>query len=112
MNQNGIRPFGSEAVSRPRPTVGGAIVGDKEHTARGAIRLPAHDLRDKALERGDASLALATLEQPGAVDISGGEISQRAGSHVFVLDTEWIPNTQHATKARQVHAAGSENFLS
>jgi len=40
MNQNGIRPFGSEAVSRPRPTVGGAIVGDNEHTARGTITAP------------------------------------------------------------------------
>ena len=91
MNQNGIRPFGSEAVSGPRSAVRGAIVGDKERTARGTIRLPAHDLRDEALERGDASLALATPEQPGAMYIPGGEISQRAGSRVFVLDTERTP---------------------
>jgi hypothetical protein len=91
MNQNGIRPFGSEAVSRPRPTVGGAIVGDNEHTARGTIRLLAHDLRDQTLKRSDASLAFATPEQLGTMHIPGGEISQRAGSRVFVLDTERTP---------------------
>ena len=94
MNQNDIGPFGSEAVSRPWPTVGGAIVGDKEHAARGPIRLLAHDLRDKAFERGDASLALATPEQPGTMHIPGGEISQRAGSRIFVLDTERTPGSR------------------
>jgi hypothetical protein len=93
MNQNDIGPFGSEAISRPRSTMGRAIVGDKEHAARGTIRLLAHDLRDKAFERGDASLALATPEQPGAMHIPGGEISQRAGSRIFVLDTERTPGS-------------------
>lgn len=94
MNQNDIRPFGSEAIRRLRPTVGGAIVGDKEHTARGTIRLPAHDLRDKALEWRDACLAFATPEQPGTMHIPGGEIGQRANSRIFVLDTEWTPGSR------------------
>ena len=88
MNQNDIGPFGSEAVSRPRPTMGRAIVGDKEHTARGTIRFLPHDLCGKAFERDDASLALATPEQPGAMHIPGGEISQRAGPRIFMLDTD------------------------
>jgi hypothetical protein len=91
MNQNDIGPFGSEAISRPWPTMGGAIVGDKEHAVRGTIGFLAHHLCDKAFERGDASLALATSEQPGAMHIPGGKISQRAGSGIFVLDTKRTP---------------------
>ena len=87
MNQNNIWPSGSEPVSRPPATMGGAIIGDKEYAARGTIRLLPHDLSDKAFERGDAGLALTPPEQPGAIDIPGGEISQRAGSRIFVFDT-------------------------
>ena len=94
MNQNGIGPLASEATDRARPTMGGTIIGDKEHTVRGTIRLPAHDLRDKALERGDASLELATPEQPGVMHIPGGEISQRTGSCIFVLDAERAPGSR------------------
>lgn len=91
MNQNRIVPFGSDAISGPLAAVGGAIVGDDEHTVGGTIRLLAHDLRDKALERGDASLALATPEQPGTMYIPRGQISQRAGPRIFVLDTDRTP---------------------
>ena len=71
--------------------MGGAIVGDKEHAARGTIRFLAHDLSDKALERGDAVLALAAAEQLGAMHVPGGEISQRAGTRIFVLDIDRAP---------------------
>ena len=62
MNHNDIGPFGSETISRPRPTMGRAIVGDKEHAARGTIGFLAHHLCDEAFERGDPSLALAPPE--------------------------------------------------
>ena len=91
MNQNGIGPFDSEAVGRPRPAMGGAIVRDKEHAVRGTIRFFSHDLRDKTLERGNASLTLAAPEQPGTMHVPGGEISQCAGPRVFMLDAERTP---------------------
>ena len=85
MNQNGIGPFDSEAVGCPRPTMGGAIVRDKEHAARGTIRFFSHDLRDKTLERGNASLTLATPEQPGTMHVPGGETGQCAGPRILDL---------------------------
>jgi len=71
--------------------MGGTIVGDKEYMVRGTIRLLPHDLSDKAFERGNADLALTPPEQPCAMDIPGREISQRAGSRIFVFDTQGTP---------------------
>lgn len=91
MNQDDIWPFGRKPVSGPPATMGRAVTEDQEHWARGTVRLLAHDLSDKAFRRGNAGLALTTLEQLGAVDIPGGKISQRAGSRIFVLDTQRTP---------------------
>ena len=52
MNQNDIGPFGFETMSRPQPTMGGAIVGDKEHAARGTIGFLAHHLCGRGVRTG------------------------------------------------------------
>ena len=62
--------------------------GDEEHTAGGAIRLLVHDLSDKALESSDAVLAFAAAEQLGAMHVPGGEVGQRAGTRIFMLDID------------------------
>ena len=68
--------------------MGRPVVGDEEHTTGGTIRLLSHDLGDQALERRDAVLTFATAEQLGAMHVPGGEIGQRAGTRVFMLNID------------------------
>jgi len=86
--------------------MGRAVVGDEEHTAGGAIRLLVHDLRDKALESSDAVLAFAAAEQLGPMHVPGGEVGQRAGTSVFMLD---IDRAMGGGRQRAVHAPPSLN---
>jgi hypothetical protein len=91
MNQDDVGPPGAEAVSGAPSTVAGAIVCNQEHAAGRAIRLLAHDLADQTMECRDAVLALTAAEQPGAMHVPRGEVGQRAGPRVFVLNIDRPP---------------------
>src|SRR6185312_540471 len=89
VDQDDIRPSGSQSRGGSRAAMGGTVVRDEEHTPRRTIRFLSHDLSDKALERRDAVLVLAAAEQPGAMHVPGSQISPRSGPRIFVLDTQW-----------------------
>ncbi len=75
-----------ELLDRGLPTVRGTVVDDPEHAPRRGIRLDAHDLGHQPAEGLDAGLGLAAAEQPGPVDVPGGEILERPAALVLVLD--------------------------
>ena len=106
VDQNDVWPFGSQSGSGSPAAMGRTVVGDEEHTSSGAVRLLAHDLSDKALERSDAVLAFAAAEQLGAMHVPGGKVGQRAGTHVFVLD---IDRATQSGRQRAVFASPSLN---
>ena len=91
VDQDDVGPPGLEARGGPRATMGRAIVGDEIHAMRGTIGFRGHDPRDKTLKRGDAGLAFATPEQPGAMHVQGGQVCQRTGTRIFMFDTERTP---------------------
>ena len=75
-----------EPLDRGLTTVRGAVVDDPEHAPRRAVRLDAHDLADQPPERLDAGLGLAAPEQPGPVDVPGGEVLEGPAALVLELD--------------------------
>ena len=60
MHGNQSRKFLLESGDAARTAMRGAIVHDSEDPASVVVRCLLHDLADQALERGDATLALAT----------------------------------------------------
>ena len=91
MDQNDVGPSGAKAVGSAPTAMAGTIVGNQEHATRRTIRFLAHDLTDEAVERRDAVLALAAAEQPGSMHVPRGEVGQRAGTRVFVLNIDRAP---------------------
>src|ERR1700681_802117 len=88
MDEDQVRPFGAQAETRSLPAMGGAIVDDPEYAASGAVGLLRHDLGNKAVERSDTGLGLASAKQLGAMDIPGGQIGPGTCTRVFMLDID------------------------
>ena len=88
MDEDQVGPFGAQAATGSLAAMGGTIVDDAEDAASGVVGLLRHDLRNKAVERGDTGLALASPEQLGAMNIPGGQIGPGTGARVFMLDMD------------------------
>ena len=89
VNQNDVWPRGSQPSSGSPAAMGRTVVGDEEHTSRGAVRLLAHDLSDKALERSDAVRAFAS-----------GDVEQAVTSGVCAAEPECWSSRQCTERNR------------
>jgi hypothetical protein len=78
-------PRGAQAVGGFFAAVGGTVVGNPKDAPRGAIGFYRHDLFYEAVEWLDAGGALAAAEEPGAMDIPGGNVRAGTGALVLVL---------------------------
>ena len=83
------RPPVLESIDAGMAAVGGAVVDDPEDPAGRRVGLAGHDLVDQAVERVDAGRGFAAAEHPGVVDISGGQVGQRAAAKVLHFDAWW-----------------------
>jgi hypothetical protein len=63
-----------------------AVVEDPEHALGGRVGLAAHDLLDEPLKRVDPGLGLAAAQQPGVMDVRGGQVGQRPAAAELELD--------------------------
>src|SRR6266568_7175809 len=91
-----------EAVNRALAAVGGAVVDDPEDAPGGGVGLPGHHLRDQAVERFDAALRLAAVEQLRPPDVPGGQVAERA--HPLVLVLEQLSGTAGKRRRRRMQA--------
>jgi len=64
----------------------GTVVDDQEHALCLAIRLDAHELLDQRIERLNPVRGRAAVKDPGAPQVPGGQVAERALAVVLVLD--------------------------
>src|ERR1039457_7032895 len=74
-----------ESLNTGRPSMGGTIVDNPEHSARLGIRRLAHHPVDQAVKSNNATLRLAVAEKLGLMDIQGGQIGQRPAPLVLMF---------------------------
>jgi hypothetical protein len=79
-------PRGAQAVGGFFAAVGGTVVGNPKDAPRGAIGFYRHDLFYEAVKWLDTGGVLAAAEEPGAMDIPGGNVRAGTGALVLVLD--------------------------
>src|SRR5918993_5886800 len=86
-----VGPLSLQTLHASLPTVAGAVVHYPEYPLGGGVRLPSHDLIDKAAEGLDAVLGLATTEELRPADVPGGQVGQSSLAFVLVLYTHRPP---------------------
>jgi hypothetical protein len=85
------RRFGHAVSSRSTdacPRCDEPLSTTQKDALRRAVRLGGHDLLDEPAEWLDPGRRFAAPEEPGPVDVPGGEILERPAALVLVLDPD------------------------
>src|SRR5215207_820473 len=86
MDESQVGPLPLQTLHRGISSVGGTIVHHPEDPTRRGVGFLLHHLLDEAAKRLDADLRLATPEEPGAMDVPGGQVGQGSLASVLVFD--------------------------
>jgi hypothetical protein len=81
-----VGPGALEAVDRAPAAVGGAVVDDQEDALGLGVGFDRPELLDERVERLDAVLGRAAVEDAGAARVPGGQVAERSPALVLVLD--------------------------
>lgn len=111
LHETGVRPAHPHAVDGALATVAAAVVDDPEDPPGRRVGLGAHHLFDEPAERFDAGGPLAAAEDPGPVDVPGGQVAEGATPVVLVLDAH-VPGGGGASVGWQRWRAWIEVFSS
>src|SRR5215208_3098221 len=86
MDESQVGPPPLKTLHRGDASVGGTIVHHPEDPTGRGVGFLLHHLLDEAAKRLDADLRLATSEEPGAMDVPGGQVGQGSLASVLVFD--------------------------
>src|SRR5437764_11730406 len=69
VDEDEVGPFGAQTLAGGGSAMGRAVIDDPEDAVCGAVGLLGHDIGHEPVEGHDASLAFASAEQLGAMNI-------------------------------------------